>query len=83
VAYTEIRRRCFFAALPPEAPLPAPEGASIVGQAFHAFLRWFRQPHLPADPINNPLIEADFPHGWLALCASTLAASGRSSCRGR
>jgi len=62
VAYTEIRRRCFFAALPPEAPLPAPEGASIVGQAFHAFLRWFRQPHLPADPINNPLIEADFPH---------------------
>ncbi len=62
VAYTEIRRRCFFAALPPEAPLPAPEGASIVGQAFHAFLYWFRQPRLPADPINNPLIEADFPH---------------------
>ncbi len=62
VAYTEIRRRCFYAELPPEAPVPPPPGASFVGQTFHVFLAWFRQPRLPADPINNPLIDADFPH---------------------
>lgn len=62
VAYTEIRRRCFFAELPPEVPAAQLPGASPVVQAFQSFLAWFRQPRLPADPINNPLIDADFPH---------------------
>ena len=28
----------------------------------HEFLRWFQQPRLPHDRINNPLVDADFPH---------------------
>ncbi|MCA9639090.1 MAG: tetratricopeptide repeat protein, partial [Myxococcales bacterium] len=30
--------------------------------ALHAFMRWFAQPRLPKDPINNPLVNADLPH---------------------
>jgi hypothetical protein len=33
-----------------------------VKRALHEFLRWFQQPRLPQDPINNPLATADFPH---------------------
>lgn len=58
VAYTLLRRKFF--------PVPAPDVA-VAGEprliaAFHAFLRWFRQPPLPHDPINNPLVDADMPH---------------------
>ena len=59
VAYTLLRRKYF--------PVAEPDVAAVAGEprvlaAFHAFLRWFRQPALPHDPINNPLIEADTPH---------------------
>jgi hypothetical protein len=58
VAYTLLRRKFF--------PVPEPAVSVIAGEpqllrAFHAFLRWFRQPPLPHDPINNPLIDAPFP----------------------
>jgi len=62
VAYTYLRRRWFPVTMPEEfqASLPATEPA--VKRGFHAFLRWFQQPRLPQDPINNPLAAADFPH---------------------
>jgi hypothetical protein len=31
-------------------------------RAMRMFLKWFHQPALPRDPLNNPLILADFPH---------------------
>jgi hypothetical protein len=41
-------------------PPPAADEASHpwVARLFHEFLRWFAQPKLPADPINNPLVDA-------------------------
>ncbi len=58
VAYTLLRRKFF--------PVPEPALAVVAGEppllrAFHAFLRWFRQPPLPHDPINNPLVGVAFP----------------------
>jgi hypothetical protein len=60
VLYTELRRRWF--------PFDTPSGAegslgahtSTVSRLFDAFLRWFHQPRLPADPMNNPLVSAPF-----------------------
>ena len=61
VAYTYFRRHMF--------PVGAPElleaahvDASLGERAFHKFMVWFRQPKLPSDPMNNPLIQADFAH---------------------
>jgi len=59
VFYTEFRRRFFPVG---GTPRPAPVDPSLAEQALHAFLRWFRQPELPSDPINNPLVEADGAH---------------------
>ena len=71
VAYTLLRRRYFPV---PEPVLPVVDESRVL-RAFHAFLRWFRQPPLPHDPINNPLIDADLPHrvaGALRVYASGL-----------
>ncbi len=80
--YTEFRQTTFPITLPAEyaAPLPAAEPARE--RALHGFLTWFQQPRLPHDPINNPLVDADFPHRVAARCASTRAASGRCCFRG-
>nr|PZN29507.1 MAG: tetratricopeptide repeat-containing protein [Pseudomonadota bacterium] len=59
VFYTEFRRRFFPVG---GIPRPAPVDPSLAEQALHAFLKWFRQPELPSDPINNPLVEADTAH---------------------
>jgi hypothetical protein len=59
VGYTYLRRRFFPVATPEIASDPADPGYV---KAFHAFLRWFAQPPLPHDPINNPLVNADFAH---------------------
>ncbi len=59
VAYTYFRRH-FFPVAPSVEALP--DDASWVRRAFHAFLQWFRQPALPKNGINNPLVEADLPH---------------------
>jgi hypothetical protein len=74
VAYTLLRRKFF--------PVPEPALVLVPGEppllrAFHAFLRWFRQPPLPHDPINNPLIDIPFPlrvSGALRVYASGLLA---------
>jgi tetratricopeptide (TPR) repeat protein len=62
VVYVEIRKKVFPA--PMEAALndPLPDGASLATRAHHAFMVWFHQPPLPKDPLNNPLIKADFAH---------------------
>jgi hypothetical protein len=59
VGYTYLRRR-FFPVAAPELPSEPSDSGAV--RAFHAFLRWFAQPPLPHDPINNPLVNADFPH---------------------
>ena len=61
VAYTYLRRHFFPVAMPPEALAELPASEPVVRRALHAFLAWFQQPHLPEDPINNPLVNADVP----------------------
>lgn len=71
--YTEVRRRNFPSDLPSELLLPLPKNDPWIHRAFVAFLKWFQQPRLPQDPINNPLIHADTPHrisGALGVYAS-------------
>ncbi|HEY5959223.1 MAG TPA: tetratricopeptide repeat protein [Polyangiaceae bacterium] len=75
VVYTELRKRWFPVELPTQLAQPLEPHASLPERAMHAFLRWFRQPKLPADPMNNPLVNADFPHrvaGALRVYASGL-----------
>lgn len=62
VAYTYLRRALFPVSLPEELLAPLPASEPLHRRALHAFLRWFQQPHLPNDRINNPLIEADLAH---------------------
>jgi hypothetical protein len=62
IVYTELRRRWFPVTLPEEFQAPLAADQPLLRRAMHEFLRWFQQPRLPHDPINNPLIEADFPH---------------------
>src|SRR5262249_49972271 len=71
--YTEVRRRNFPSELPTELTMPLPASAPWIHRALVAFLKWFQQPRLPQDPINNPLIHADTAHrisGALGVYAS-------------
>jgi len=62
VVYTELRRRLFPFPIPEELSAPISEHLSPIVRGFKLFLRWFQQPRLPVDPMNNPLATADFPH---------------------
>jgi hypothetical protein len=62
VLYTYVRRRYFPVSMSAEALAPLPLTEPFYRRALHAFLAWFQQPHLPEDPINNPLVDADGPH---------------------
>jgi hypothetical protein len=62
VAYTYLRRHFFPVSMPPEALAELPASEPLYRRLLHAFLAWFQQPHLPEDPINNPLVDADTPH---------------------
>jgi hypothetical protein len=56
-------------------PAPLAEGLSVeanahkplAGRAFGAILRWYAQPSLPRDPLNNPLVNA---HGALRVAGA-------------
>ncbi len=61
VAYTYFRRAMFPVEVP-EAQRAIAVDASVFERGLHNFLTWFRQPKLPSDPMNNPLIGADLPH---------------------
>ncbi len=62
VAYTYFRRKFFPVALPADLAQPLAATEPMGKRALHSFMRWFQQPRLPKDPINNPLVTADFPH---------------------
>lgn len=67
VFYVEARRRMFPAPLPPELSVDANAGKPLAGRAFAGVLRWYAQPNLPKDPLNNPLVGA---HGPLRLAGA-------------
>jgi hypothetical protein len=62
VFYVEMRRRWFPVAIPQELTVEANAGKPLLHRFFAAALRWYAQPMLPHDPLNNPLINADTPH---------------------
>ncbi len=75
VLYTAIRKKYFPVDLPVALAHPLGADAAWHERAMHAFLRWFHQPRLPSDPMNNPLVSADMPHrvaGALRVYASGL-----------
>jgi hypothetical protein len=62
VFYVEARRRMFPAPLPAELSVEASAHKGTAGRLFAAVLRWYAQPSLPKDPLNNPLVGADGLH---------------------
>jgi hypothetical protein len=58
VFYVEMRRRLFHVDTPHDLTAEANAGKPWLHRAFAAALRWYAQPMLPHDPLNNPLIEA-------------------------
>ena len=62
VLYVELRRRLFPVATPPELSIQANAGKPAMQRFFAAALRWYAQPMLPHDPLNNPLINASTPY---------------------
>lgn len=58
VLYVEARRRMFQSPDPPEYAKALHEGKGLGDRTFAAVLRWYHQPSLPKDPLNNPLVEA-------------------------
>jgi hypothetical protein len=62
VLYVEARRRMFPAPLASELSAQANADKGLVTRVFAAMLRWYAQPTLPKDPLNNPLVNADAVH---------------------
>jgi hypothetical protein len=62
VFYVEMRRRLFPVATPHELTVEANAGKPWLHRFFAAGLRWYAQPMLPHDPLNNPLIKASSPY---------------------
>jgi hypothetical protein len=62
VLYVEARRRMFPAPLASELSAQANADKGLVPRVFAAMLRWYAQPTLPKDPLNNPLVTADAVH---------------------
>jgi hypothetical protein len=58
VLYVELRRRMFPIHVPDELSEEANKDKPFMAKTFAAALRWYAQPGLPHDPLNNPLIEA-------------------------
>ncbi|MCL2448430.1 MAG: tetratricopeptide repeat protein, partial [Polyangiaceae bacterium] len=62
VFYVEMRRRLFPVTTPHELTAEANAGKGLLRRAFAAALRWYAQPMLPHDPLNNPFIDAPLPY---------------------
>ncbi len=61
VLYVESRRRMFPTVTPTELTVLANADKGPLPRTFAALLRWYAQPSLPRDPLNNPLVEATPP----------------------
>lgn len=61
VLYVEARRRMFPAPIPPELSAEANAHKPWATRTFATLLRWYAQPSLPKDPLNNPLVGAPPP----------------------
>lgn len=61
VLYVETRRRFFPSPIDPALLQPAAGDWHWLRRGFHDLLRWFAQPRLPHDPINNPLVGVAWP----------------------
>ncbi len=61
VLYVEARRRMFPAPMAHELANEMTVGKPWPARLFAALLRWYAQPALPRDPLNNPLIAGDAP----------------------
>ena len=62
VLYVELRRRMFPAGIPSELSVEANLDKPPLHRAFAALMRWYAQPSLPKDPLNNPLVNTDTAH---------------------
>ena len=62
IAYTQFRRHFFPISSPVDSGSALAENLSPLARGLTRFLQWFRQPQLPHDPVNNPLVDADLPH---------------------
>ena len=58
VLYVEARKKMFPTSTPTELLPAADVGKGHATKFFHALLRWYAQPGLPKDPLNNPLVDA-------------------------
>jgi hypothetical protein len=61
VLYVETRRRFFPSPIEDALLQPAAPDWHWSKRLFHELLRWFSQPKLPHDPINNPLVGVAWP----------------------
>lgn len=59
IAYTELRRHWFPVNNGTEPVASLSVRSPELGALLQSFLRWFRQPHLPVDGMNNPLASAE------------------------
>lgn len=62
VLYVTARRRMFPAPIPHELSIEANAHKALGARVFATVLRWYAQPTLPKDPLNNPLVHADAIH---------------------
>jgi hypothetical protein len=62
VFYVEARRRMFPATLPADLSVEANADKPWAAKTFAAILRWYAQPILPKDPLNNPFVQATPPY---------------------
>jgi hypothetical protein len=62
VFYVYMRRWAFPTAIPHELSAEANADKPLGARVFAAILRWYAQPILPKDPLNNPLVNADAAH---------------------
>jgi hypothetical protein len=61
VLYVELRRRLFPAPLAHELSDEAMTTKHGAARVYATLLRWYAQPALPRDPLNNPLVDASMP----------------------
>ncbi len=67
VMYVELRRKMFPAPVPQVLSVEANADKPFLARTFAAMLRWYAQPSLPQDPLNNPLVNT---HGAIRVAGA-------------